>query len=340
MEDLIGAQNKNSGMKVVLAAIIGNGTICVAKFIAWVIMMSPSMLAEAIHSLADTANQILLLIGLKHSFLQPTKEHPWGYGNARYLWNLISAMGIFFIGFGVTTYHGIHSVLHLTPYDNEKNLILPIGILIFALMVEGYVFYLAFIDVKKKKKQASFMSYIQKGDDPTAVAVLLEDGVAVLGLVLALAGIWLSKVYQTDLPDAIASLLIGVLLGGLALILVRSNSRLLMGAAADHDLEKRIRKYLSEHKSIDKITSFRTEILGPGRLRLASEVEFHGESLINREQIIKDAEKIRSGESDPVPVLVDTSERMVRTLGKAINEIEAELKVNFPQLDIIEIEVN
>ena len=113
-----------------------------------------------------------------------------------------------------------------------------------------------------------------------------------------------------------------------------------MGAAADPELEEKMKSYLLKHKSIEKITSFKTEILGPARLRLAAEVEFHGEWLINREQIVKDAERIRSGELDPVPVLMDTSERMVRTLGKSINELEAELKKEFPQLDIIEIEVN
>ena len=94
-----------------------------------------------------------------------------------------------------------------------------------------------------------------------------------------------------------------------------------MGASADPGLEEKMKSFLRKHKSIDKIMSFKTEILGPGRLRLAAEIEFQGEFLINREQIVKDAEKIRNGELDPVPVLMDTSERMVRTLGKSINDI-------------------
>lgn len=297
------------------------------------------MLAETIHSLADTANQILLYVGLKHSTHGPTKEHPWGYGNARYLWNLISAMGIFFIGFGVTTYHGVHSLLNLEEYKNP-NLTIPLVVLTFAFIVEGYVLYVAYKSIKEKKGDHSFTKYIQKGDDPTAVAVFLEDGIAVLGVVIALSGIWLSRLMQNNMPDAIASIIIGCLLGFLAFILIRSNARLLMGAAADPKLEGQMKDFLQKHKSVEKITRFRTEILGPGRLRLAAEVEFHGESLINREQIVKDAERIRNGEVDPVPVLMETSDRMVRTLGKFINELEAELKSNFPQLDIIEIEVN
>ena len=113
-----------------------------------------------------------------------------------------------------------------------------------------------------------------------------------------------------------------------------------MGAAADPEIEEKIKKFLLKRNDIEKVTSFRTEILGPGRLRLASEIEFHGEALINKEKLSEDAEKIRSGEEDPFPILVDTSERMVRTLGKVINELEAALKKEFPQLDIIELEVN
>jgi len=307
--------------------------------VGWFVTLSPSMLAETIHSLADTANQILLYVGLKQSKHGPTEEHPWGYGNARYLWNLISAMGIFFIGFGVTTYHGVHSLLNLGEYTNP-DLTIPLIVLAFAFVVEGYVLFVAYKSVKIKKGSHSFLKYIKKGDDPTTVAVLLEDGIAVLGVAIALSGIWLSRIMQTNMPDAIASIIIGCLLGFLAFVLIRSNARLLMGASADPQLEENIKMYLLKHKSIEKITSFKTEILGPARLRLAAEVEFHGEFLINREQIVKDAERIRNGEVDPVPVLMDTSERMVRTLGKFINELEAELKKMFPQLDIIEIEVN
>jgi len=212
--------------------------------------------------------------------------------------------------------------------------------LAYAFVMEGYVLFVAYRSIKAKKGNKSFVDYIRKGDDPTAVAVLLEDGIAVLGVLIALTGIYLSKVLQTNLPDAITSIIIGCLLGMLAYILIRSNARLLMGAAADPQLEEKIKDYLLTLKSVENITSFKTEILGPARLRLAAEVEFHGEWLINREQIVKDAERIRNGEVDPVPVLMDTSERMVRTLGKSINELEASLKKEFPQLDIIEIEVN
>ncbi len=323
-----------------LSALFANGTICIAKFGAWLVTPSPSMLAEAIHSLADTCNQVLLFIGLRQSQNVPTKEHPWGYGNARYLWNLISATGIFFIGFGFTTYHGFNSLFNLRPYDNTENLLLPICILLFSFVLEAWVLFLAFKDVKKKKGKKSFVEYIKKGDDPTTVAVLLEDGIAVLGVSLALTGIWLSKILQTNLPDAITSIFIGCLLGVLAYTLIRSNARILMGASANPEVEENIKNYLASYNGIDKVVTFKTEILGPARLRLAAEIEFHGEVLINREQIVKDAEKIRSGEEDPIPILMDTSERMVRTLGKVINELEAELKNKFPQLDIIELEVN
>jgi len=338
----LGATNSGTAgtIKVVLSAIIGNGIITVLKFIAWAVTFSPSMLAEAIHSFADTSNQLLLFVGLKHSDAQASEEHPFGYGSASYVWNLISAMGIFFVGFGVTTYHGVHSLLHLGEYTGESWSLLPIGVFVLAFIIEGYVFMIAFVSAKKDKKQLSWSEYMRKGDDPAKVAVLLEDGVAVFGVVVALVGIFLSHLFQTNLPDAIASIVIGVLLGVLAVMLVRANARLLMGASAGAMQDEKIRSFLEEHAFVEKISSLKTEILGPRRLRLTVEVEFHGEQMINRDQIIKDAERIRSGDEDPLPILVSTSERMVRTMGKQINEIEHDLRQKFPSLDVIELEVN
>ena len=136
-------------------------------------------------------------------------------------------MGIFFIGFGVTTYHGVHSLLNLGEYQNP-DLTIPIVVLTFAFIIEGYVLFVAYQAIKEKKGKHSILNYIKKGDDPTTVAVLLEDGVAVLGVVIALIGIWLSRVLQTNMPDAITSIIIGFLLGFLAFVLIRSNARLLI----------------------------------------------------------------------------------------------------------------
>ena len=325
--------------KVVLMAVAGNGALAVGKFMVWLTTMSPSMLAEAIHSLADTTNQILLYIGVKHGQYGPTREYPWGQTNARYLWNLVSAVGIFFLGFGVTVYHGIHSLIHLGDYDYRVS-VGTVVILVTALVVEGIVFYYAVGVVNKDREKQSLLEYIRKGDDPTNVAVLLEDGVAILGVILAFIGIGLSSYYKSGIPDAIASIIIGILLGVLAIVLARANGRLLIGAAAPLAEEEKIREFLEDYPSVERVIQLRTEILGPDKLRLATEIEFHGEVMINREQMIKDAEKIRSGEEDVLPVLVDLAGRMVRIVGNEINDLERKLKLEFPQLSIIELEVN
>ncbi len=342
---------KNASGKVVLKAVAGNGSLAIGKFIVWLITLSPSMLAEAIHSLADTSNQVLLYVGVRHGQYGPTREYPWGRASARYLWNLVSAVGIFFIGFGVTVSHGIYSLIHHEDYSIDASMSLmnffgvdismwTVGILAFSLIVEGAVLNTAIKAVNKEREEQSLWDYIRKGDDPTNVAVLLEDGAAVLGIFVALLGNWLSSYYHSGIPDAIATLIIGVLLGFLAIVLARANGRLLIGVAVPMSEEKKIRQFLEDCPSVERVIHFRTEILGPDRWRLATEIEFHGEVMVNREQIIKDAEKIRSGEEDALPVLMDIAGRMVRTVGNEINELEKQLKQEFPQLYAIELEVN
>ena len=324
---------------VVLKAVAGNGFLAICKFTVWFITRSPSMLAETIHSLADTSNQVLLYVGVRQGQHEATREYPWGQMNARYLWNLISAVGIFFVGFGATVAHGIYSLIHHAEYKSDM-ITWNIGVLLLSLIVEGFVFCSAIRAVNQQRGGEGLLEYIRTGDDPTNVAVLLEDGIAILGISFALIGIWLSYHYQTGIPDAIASIIIGILLGVLALVLAHANGRLLIGVAAPPAKEEKIRYFLESYPSVERVIQLRTEVLGPNSLRLSAEIEFHGEVMINRNQMIKEAEKIRSGDEDPLPVLVDLAGRMVRIVGNEINELEKHLKSEFPQLSVIELEVN
>jgi len=327
-------------VKVVVSAVIGNSVITVAKFIGWFFTASPSMLAEAIHSSADTANQILLYVGISQSQKEPTREFPFGTGNARYLWNLVSAVAVFFIGFGVTVYHGIHSLVHLDELEVGEFGLLPTMILVGAFLLEGYVFILAWREVNRARGDQGLWDYIHKGDDPTAVAVLLEDGVAVVGVVLAMFGIWLSQMTNSPLPDAITSIIIGIMLGVLALILAKANGRLLIGVSVEPAEEKSIRHFIEARHSVEKVTSIKTEVMGPDRIHLIIEIEFHGSALINRDQIRKDAKSVRDGDEDLIPILVSTAERTVRTVGREINLLESEIQKKFPQIVAIQLEVN
>ena len=328
-------------LRAVLSAVAGNALVTCAKFIGWFFFPSPSMLAEAVHSTADTLNQVLLFVGIRHGEGKPTPIYPFGKGRARYIWNLVSAMGIFFVGFGFTVYHGLSQLILQSAHviSGEYGPYVPIAILIFSFFVEGYTFILATKAVESARGDRAFWEYLQHGDDPTGVAVFLEDGIAVVGVLVALVGLWLSQVTQSPIPDAICSIIIGCLLGVMALVLAVSNGRILMGISATVDEESEIREFLEEYPTVERVASLKTAVLAPGSLRLAVEIEFHGGILISREQIERDAERIRDGE-DPAYILFETAERMVRVVGREINKLESDVVKRFPQVHVIDLEVN
>lgn len=325
--------------KAVISGVSANALVTLAKFLGWFLSYSPSMLAEAVHSLADTLNQILLYVGIQHASGKPSKRYPWGKGQARYIWNLVSAVGIFFVGFGVTTYHGVHSLIYPEAVTKVTSYNIPLFILVISLIAEGYSFLVALKSVRQLKGDQSLFRYIIQGDDPTAVAVLLEDSIAVLGVITAFIGIIFSQKLQSDVPDSIAATFIGCLLGIMAIVLAIANGRLLMGVSAGSDSEAEIREFIESYPTVEHVVSLKTAVLSPGRLRISIEVEFHGGILINRQQIERDADRIRDGE-DPAYILVETAERMVRTVGREINKLEAELHKQFPEVAIIDLEVN
>lgn len=329
----------DASLNAVIAAILGNATVTALKFGAWLISLSPSMLAEAVHSLADTLNQALLWIGIRHGAGKPTQAFPFGKGRARYIWNLVSAMGIFFVGFGFTTYHGISVLISSHSTDLVNRDWEPLAVLVIAAIIEGYTLMVAVKSVNKARGDKPLLEYMRVGDDPTGVAVLLEDGIAVLGVFTAFFGLMLSRYLDNPLPDAICSIIIGCLLGAMAIMLAVANGRILMGVSAGVEEETEIREFLEAYNSVERVVSLKTAVMAPGSLRLAVELEFHGGILINRDQIERDAERIRDGE-DPTYILVETAERMVRVVGREINRLESDLIAHFPQVHMIDLEVN
>lgn len=326
-------------VKAVLYAVAGNSFVTALKFVGWGINFSPSMLAEAIHSLADTLNQVLLFVGIRHGEGKPTSVYPFGKGRARYIWNLVSAMGIFFVGFGFTTYHGISKFIEAHPTDGAADSPLPLIILAVAALVEGYTLIVAFKSVNVSRGDRPFWDYVRLGDDPTGVAVLLEDAIAVTGVITAFIGYYLSRKLNSPFPDAIASIIVGCLLGVMAVSLAIANGRILMGVSASIDEEEAMREFLVAYPSVERVVSLKTAVLAPGSVRLAVEIEFHGGILISREQIERDAERIRDGE-DPAYILFETAERMVRVVGREINKLESDLVEEFPQIHVVDLEVN
>lgn len=330
---------QDHSLKAVLTAVLGNAFVTALKFAGWLVSLSPSMLAEAIHSMADTLNQVLLFVGIRHGEGKPTSIYPFGKGRARYIWNLVSAMGIFFVGFGFTTYHGISTFIEAHPNDKVSEEWVPLAVLAISLLVEGYTLWVAYTSVNKARGDQSIWDYIRNGDDPTGVAVLLEDSIAVVGVVTAFVGYYLSKQLNSPYPDAICSIIIGCLLGVMAVMLAVSNGRILMGISASADVESAIREWLDAYPSVERVVSLKTAVLAPGSLRVAMEIEFHGGILISREQIERDSERIRDGE-DPSYILFETAERMVRVVGREINKLESALTEEFPQVHLVDLEVN
>lgn len=322
---------------VVLTAIAANACILVAKAIAWLASGSPSMLAETVHSLADVANQALLFVGVEQSRGGPSRSYPYGKGRARYLWNLISAVGIFFIGFGVTTYHGIHSLL--TGADaGERGFALSFWVLVVSLAVEGVSFTVAWRDVRRAKAGRSWRRLLAEHDDPTALGVLFEDSAALIGLLLALAGILARRAFGVAGFDAAASILIGLLLGVSAVALAHLNGRLLLGRAAAPTEAAEIRGFLESRPEVRCVKELATVVIGPDRLRLSAEIELDPAMFWDRRALEEDAAAIRAGE-EPLPVLVRSADRMVRLVGRCLNELERALQQRFPEITAVDLEV-
>ena len=248
-------------------------------------------------------------------------------------------MGIFFVGFGFTTYHGLSTFIEAHPNDHVSEGLIPLGVLAISALIEGYTLWVAFHAVNNARGERTLWDYIKNGDDPTGVAVLLEDGIAVLGVITAFIGYYLSKQLNSPYPDAICSIIIGCLLGVMAVMLAVSNGRILMGMSASADVESAIREWLDAYPSVERVVSLKTAVLAPGSLRVAMEIEFHGGILISREQIERDSERIRDGE-DPSYILFETAERMVRVVGREINKLESALTEEFPQVHLVDLEVN
>lgn len=326
----------------VYSAILGNSVVMVAKTIAFVFTGSSAMLSEAIHSFADVSNQCLLALGIQRSKKHADKLHPYGYVRERYIWALISAVGIFFLGCGVTIYHGITSLIH--PHQVES-FSLAFYILLFAFVVEGLTLFVAIKAVNQESKllKLSFFSYLRHGTDPTGVAVILEDGAAVLGVLIAAGGLWLSYVTGDSSWDAYATITIGLLLGTVAIFLTYRTRGLLIGQSIPHVSRQKIMNILRSDPVVAQIFDVKTAIMGVEDLRFKAEIMFDGEAiaeryLSNEGHSMSDTD-LKSRESRR-KFLVTYGSHLIESLGEEINRIEEKLKKEVPQLKHIDLEVN
>jgi solute carrier family 30 (zinc transporter), member 9 len=247
---------------VVIRAMAGNLAITTLKTLAWLKTGSSAMMSEAIHSLVDTGNQAVLILGLRQAAGVPDKHHQYGYGRAAYFWSLISALGIFWLGAGVTITHGVQTIL--SP-PTELSLSWELWtVLAGSFLIDGWVLRRAVKEVRlTKPPHMSLLNHVRRIKDPFMMAVLLEDMTACTGVVIAACGIGATHVTGNPLWDSLASVSIGVLLGGVAVTLIRLNQKYLLGQSVEPEIEQGIRELLLARPSIDAVYAVQSQWVGP-----------------------------------------------------------------------------
>ncbi|BCJ44580.1 transporter [Actinoplanes ianthinogenes] len=258
------------GTKAIIAALSANLGIAVTKFGAWFLTGSSSMLAEAIHSVADSGNQLLLLIGGKQSQKKATPEHPFGYGRERYIYAFIVSIVLFSVGGLFALYEAYHKIRHPEPIDSWKWV--PVAVLVVAIALESYSFYTAITESNRTRGKTSWVDYVRRAKAPELPVVLLEDAGALVGLVLALFGVGLTLITGDGVWDGVGTAAIGILLVAIAAILAVETKSLLIGEGANPETVKQIEKAVLSGDGIERIIHMKTLHLGPEELLVALKI--------------------------------------------------------------------
>lgn len=294
-----------SGTKAIFAALFANLSIAVMKFIAAFLSGSSAMLAEGVHSLADSGNQLLLLLGGKRAKRKATKTHPFGFGRARYLYAFVVGIVLFAVGGVFSVYEGVHKFQH--P-EQLAMWWLPIIVLVLAIIIEGASLRVAVNESKPHKRDdETWWQFIRRQKSPELPVILLEDLAALLGLVFALFGVGLAVITGNAIFDAIATIMIGILLIVVAILLIIEVSSLLVGEGASEDDVVKIESAMLATRGIDRIIHMKTLYIGPEELMIGAKISV-------------------------------TPERKVRELAVIVNLAEREIRKAVPEAKIIYIE--
>ncbi|MGB3693076.1 MAG: cation diffusion facilitator family transporter [Spirulinaceae cyanobacterium] len=257
--------------KTIFVAMGGNLTIAIVKFITASISGSSAMLSEGIHSLVDTGNELFLLLGVRNSQKPADASHPFGYSQELYFWTLVVAFGIFAVGGGTSIYEGINHILNPHPVEDPK---WNYFVLAFAAIVEGYAWSVAFREFRSQMKGKNIWQAIRRSKDPTVLTILFEDSAAILGLLIAFIGIFLGHLLNNPYLDGVASIIIGLLLGLVAIVLGYESKGLLIGEGADPEKVTSIRLLASTDPAIAEVVRLLTLHFGPEDILLNLDLEF------------------------------------------------------------------
>ncbi len=309
--------------KQINLALLGNFLVAVLKFLVAAVSGSAVMFSEGLHSVADTANEVFLLFGLKMSGRPANKEHQFGFGKERFFWSLIAAFGILIVGCVLSIQKGMNAILH--P-EEIKLIQWPLLVIIISIIIEGYTLFVTYRFLHKTKGKANLLKFLDDSSETAVITVFFEDTAAVTGLIIAACGILLSYFFRTSLYDGIASVAIGVLLGLVAIFLANKNKDLLTDQA-HLTINKRAGEILMRHPAVEKFHDLRTIIFGPKHVVVVSDVEF-------KEEFIYD-----NIENDPGKDRKEYTEEVIKTIGDLTDQLEAQIRNACPEVKEIYLEV-
>ncbi|WP_263166506.1 cation diffusion facilitator family transporter [Streptomyces sp. SCSIO ZS0520] len=287
----------SGGTKAIVAALGANLAIAVAKFVAFLFSGSSSMLAESVHSLADSGNQGLLLLGGKKAQREATPQHPFGYGRERYIYAFLVSIVLFSVGGMFAIYEGYEKIKH--PHELE-HWYWPVGVLVFAIIAESISFRTAIKESNLLRGKLSWSQFIRRAKAPELPVVLLEDFGALVGLVLALGGVGLALATGDGVWDGIGTLCIGVLLIVIAIVLAAETKSLLLGEAAGTEDVAKIEKAVVDGDTVTGIIHMRTLHLGPEELLVAAKISVRHDDTAAQVAEAIDAAEARIRDSVPI----------------------------------------
>ena len=272
--------------KVIFAALAGNTLIAVTKLIAAAMTGSSAMLSEGIHSLVDTGNQILLLLGLSRSQRAADRRHPFGYGQEIYFWSFVVAIMIFGVGAGVSIYEGIHHLQHPEPI---QDVILNYVVLALSFVFEAAAWLFALKEFRRAKGRLGYLQAVRRSKDPSTFVVLFEDSAAMAGIVVAFLGIFLGQVTGQLWLDGAASVVIGLILGTTAWLLAVETKGLLIGESAAPEVVSGVRELVAAADGVEHVNEVLTLHMGPEHILVNLSVDF------SDDRTAEDVERIVSG---------------------------------------------
>jgi cation diffusion facilitator family transporter len=288
----------SGGTKAVVAALFANLGIAVTKFIAFALTASSSMLAEAIHSVADSGNQVLLLVGGRRAAREATPTHPFGYGRERYIYAFVVSVVLFFVGGVFAAYEAYHKFQD--PHGITEWQWVPVVVLVVAIGLESLSFRTAIVETQKVKGSASWVSFVRRARVPELPVILLEDLAALVGLIFALFGVSMTLITHDGVWDAIGTTAIAVLLIAVAAVLAIEMKSLLIGESATNEQVVAIEKAIADGPEVERVIHMRTVHLGPEELLVAAKIAVHHDE--TAEQVARgiDAAEARIREAVPI----------------------------------------